>query len=1389
MELGCGNWGAQKGTRIICSFAAMAILSSATNRAEMVPEIFTGPPIQILSHESVLRSGLLRTRRADVHPEILNELSRRSELGNLRFRFNLFADADYVIRLEPMSNPHDVAQVYSGEIEGLAKSRVLLARFGDSIAGTLFHPDHGSFQVARSPNGDYRIAELDPHFTPTCGVTGDSQSNALPLTSPILKAVSREKVPLPSKSRSRVEPGISAASAGVESDQSPVNHRVVELMVVYTAAARNGAGGTEAMNALIHLAVAEANTVFANSQTGVSFRLVHTAELSYEDSGDLELDIARLSAESDGMMNEVHTLRDLHKADLVSLLVENGRGQMGFAYLRPSPNFGFSILLRRYAAGYDLLAHELGHNFGCDHDRENGVGAPAFPYSYGHRFEAEGRLYRTIMSYAPGFKVPYFSNPSVLYGGVPTGIAEGNEGEADNARTIRETAAKIDKHRGISIVIASPQGGTIVSEHDGVEVVAAVQTDEGAVVKIEFFTGARKLGETFQEPHSILWTDLTAGRHSVYGRVTVEGGLEVDSLETTVIVTPSNDNFAQRTALFGSNLTARTILYAASGEPEEPLHFGSRIYSAWWTWIAPYTGAARLTTSGGGRNRPRIAVYQGDTLAALKLVAKTENASSDVHFGVIEGERYEFALNGDPELVPAVLHLTMNLPPPNDNFASATTVQPGTIRGTTIGAGREPNEPAIGFQPSGHSIWFRWIPTMSGRAELMFSSSNVSADLAVYTGSTLEDLELAATSAEAAAGFTVTSGTAYFIGVDGQYRDISLQLTHVPPPRNDAFAQRQFTGTSAAPLIYQNAGATREPNEPIHGPLPGGRSLWWAWRSLSDGLVRISHRPSHIASPALNVAVYTGSELTNLNQIAGYQFETRYPDGFLLPVEAGTTYIIAVDSAVSQSAQLLLELARRPSNDHFSNRSIYGTLPSAINATTFGATAEPGEPDHGGKPARHSVWWSRKFPANGLVAAAIESSGSVLPRLAVYKGASTNLEPVAHNVFGEVIGSDVAFHANANEEYHFVVDEDVSSFGFTLLIGYEQPPRNDHFAKPQHVLTSQQETVGWNIGASRQPGEPDHTGYGSGHSVWYSWTARSSTPVSILSSGYNGWSSSPFVGRIVVGSDAPLPSPFVAVYTGDSLESLKLVTSGIGDVQLNPIPQTRYRIAVDGVAGHYGMFSLRVAERPLNDDFARALRLGDPSAASVIMLASLRAASAEVNEPNHGGVSGGHSLWWTWTPANAGIYSVSVELTLIGSFRPPQTAIAVYTGSELSNLQPVISNSSREVTFAAAAGTRYFIALDLSEGSTLSGSLLQRLMLLRLGLQPTLVPPRKQTADLVQFRVLGSYGQRFILQTSPDLLNWAPLKQVTLQNTTEFRFVEPVHPGLQRLFYRVVPVP
>ncbi len=127
-----------------------------------------------------------------------------------------------------------------------------------------------------------------------------------------------------------------------------------------------------------------------------------------------------------------------------------------------------------------------------------------------------------------------------------------------------------------------------------------------------------------------------------------------------------------------------------------------------------------------------------------------------------------------------------------------------------------------------------------------------------------------------------------------------------------------------------------------------------------------------------------------------------------------------------------------------------------------------------------------------------------------------------------------------------------------------------------------------------------------------------------------------------------------------------------------------------------------LAQSPQNDNFSSALNLTGPSGA---ISDGNAGATAETGEPNHLGVSGGHSVWYRWKAKSNGIVAFS---TATSSF---DTVLAVYTGTQVFSLTFVAGNDDISslktswVSFNAKAGTTYSIAVDGHGAATGSISL------------------------------------------------------------------------------------
>lgn len=118
-----------------------------------------------------------------------------------------------------------------------------------------------------------------------------------------------------------------------------------------------------------------------------------------------------------------------------------------------------------------------------------------------------------------------------------------------------------------------------------------------------------------------------------------------------------------------------------------------------------------------------------------------------------------------------------------------------------------------------------------------------------------------------------------------------------------------------------------------------------------------------------------------------------------------------------------------PVNDAFESPIVLrGEVAHGTGATTVGATAQSGEPGHGGQPAVRSVWWFWGAPARGEALLDFSGTGFAM-RVGVYRGKElASLAPIPLRTNVDVPGL-LRFDAEAGVEYQIAVDGQGSGSG------------------------------------------------------------------------------------------------------------------------------------------------------------------------------------------------------------------------------------------------------------------------------------------------------------------------------------------------------------------------
>ena len=338
------------------------------------------------------------------------------------------------------------------------------------------------------------------------------------------------------------------------------------------------------------------------------------------------------------------------------------------------------------------------------------------------------------------------------------------------------------------------------------------------------------------------------------------------------------------------------------------------------------------------------------------------------------------------------------------------------------------------------------------------------------------------------------------------------------------------------------------------------------------------------------------------------------------------------------------------------------------------------------------------------------------------------------------------------------------------LAAFAATPPGDHFEAP--YLLSQPYgylVVDSAVTATAQPNEPLN---GTGHTVWFRWTAPQDGPVAFdTMSGY-------------------FPT-VVTAYTGSALENLAPVTPLPDPGPAAPRPNRvrflaqsggTYHIQVDASTAVLGRFDFKWWQGPpANDRFADAQYVD--SGVYRFALSSVHA-TREAGEPHHAGNPGGRSVWMPYV----GEISRGLAISTEGS--EFDTLLAIYTGDSLSNLTEIASSNDEgtnrwsRVHFDAVRDMQYWIVVDGVDGD--GGNIY-------LDIRYDHMPPRftriRAQGDEIELDLICNDGRRFLIESSIDLVAWNPWYSTRESVYGELHVRVPAGTNSAQRFFRARQIP
>jgi len=329
-------------------------------------------------------------RRLRPHSDLQAALASASEKVTLEL-----SDATVLKASRTGVNASAGAGVWRGRVDATGGQVTLMWWADGRMAGTV--QNEGRYHLIRPMgNGLHAVVELNedlmpPEHQPQMLVSSNDrfgQSNGtLALRSVTAGMSDASKRPAAPKA------GSAPPARGKPNGAS--GEVMIDVMVAYTKKAALNYSDIE--RELIELAIEEANESFRISNLGnIKLRLVHAYETDYIEEGTHLDHVWRLADKGDGHMEDVHELRDKHRADVVILIVDDSQGCGLATRVHAEAHEAFAVVHHECAATTHSVAHEIGHIIGARHDLSMDNIMTPFPYGHGY---VNGTKWRDIMSY------------------------------------------------------------------------------------------------------------------------------------------------------------------------------------------------------------------------------------------------------------------------------------------------------------------------------------------------------------------------------------------------------------------------------------------------------------------------------------------------------------------------------------------------------------------------------------------------------------------------------------------------------------------------------------------------------------------------------------------------------------------------------------------------------------------------------------------------------------------------------------------------------------------------------------------------------------------------------------------------------------------------------
>ena len=387
---------------------------------------------------------------------------------------------------------------------------------------------------------------------------------------------------------------------------------------------------------------------------------------------------------------------------------------------------------------------------------------------------------------------------------------------------------------------------------------------------------------------------------------------------------------------------------------------------------------------------------------------------------------------------------------------------------------------------------------------------------------------------------------------------------------NDDFASSTALSGASGRSEGSNVGAGKESDEPAHAGDDGGASVWWTWTAPATGPVTFDTNGSDFDTL---LAVYTisRSSWTWTEVAANDDSDVNSWSEVRFNAQQGQAYHVVVDGWDGETGAIVLNWRAASPEDDCLSLEISGASGSSVCENGLFAV------------------WTWTAPTTDTFV--FDTEGSDFDTRLAYDDLPPGpsmpmIEAVARAALSQARANElppnskVRISAQQGQLYAIgATSADDSSDPGTLVLNWRlaSPGADDFAARP--ALSGASGQGGDDNGdAGKESGEPNHAGNSGGASLWWTWTAPATGPVTFDTRG----------------SDF---DTLLAIYTGARLNRLTAVASNDdvssggrqSEVSFTAQRGQTYHVAVDGHGGATGTIVLnwRSGRDPASPDLVK----------------------------------------------------------------------------------------------------------------------------------------------------------------------------------------------------------